>query len=475
MSKIIENEVKMNISKIKNKLIGDRAFYSRVIAILLPMIIQNTVTNVVSLLDNIMVGRVGTLQMSAVAIVNQLIMVLNLCIFGALAGIGIFAAQYYGAGDEKGFRYCFRAKTIVGVAVVAISSVVFYIFSEPMISIYISADTLQSDAQLTLKYATEYLRIMIIGLLPFAISQVFGSTLREMGETKLPMVASVTAIFVNLIFNYLLIFGSFGFPKLGVAGAAIATVMSRYVETIILIALTVVHRKKYVFIIGAFKSLYVPKALCVSIVKKGTPLFINEFLWSLGMAVLLQCYSVRGIGVVAAANISNTVNNLFSVVFLTMGSAVAIILGQYLGANEIKKAKDAVWKLLALAVAVCVVIGGILAILSPFIPHIYKTEPAVRELATKFLLVVALLMPVYAFAHNAYFTIRSGGRTIITFLFDSAFTWGVTVPIAYVLANFTAMPIVPLYLLIQSLEFVKCVIGFILIKKGVWVRNIVKN
>lgn len=465
----------MNISGIKNKLISDRAFYTRVVSILLPMIIQNTVTNVVSLLDNIMVGRVGTLPMSAVAIVNQLIIVLSLCIFGALAGIGIFSAQYYGAGDEEGVRHCFRAKMITGVVVFVICAVVFFAFSRPMISSYISADTSPRDAELTLKYATDYLRIMIIGLLPFAISQVFGSTLREMGETKLPMVASVTAIFVNLIFNYLLIFGKFGLPKLGVVGAAIATVMSRYVEMIILVVLTIARRNKYRFIIGAFKSLYVPKALCISMVKKGTPLFINEFLWSLGMAVLLQCYSVRGIEVVAAANISNTVNNLFSVVFLTMGNAVAIILGQYLGANEIKKAKDSAWRLLALAVAICVIIGGILAILSPFIPNIYKTEPEVRKLATEFLLVVALLMPVYAFAHNAYFTIRSGGRTFITFLFDSAFTWGVCVPVAYILANFTVLPIVPIYLLIQSLEFVKCIVGFVLIKKGVWVRNLVAS
>lgn len=465
----------MSITKIKNKLVGDRAFYARVFSILLPMIIQNTVTNVVSLLDNIMVGRIGTLPMSAVAIVNQLIIVLNLCIFGALAGIGIFSAQYFGAVDEQGVRHCFRAKMIIGVVVVAICTVVFFAFPRPMISAYISADTSPTDAELTLKYATDYLRIMIIGLLPFAISQVFGSTLREMGETKLPMTASLTAIFVNLIFNYLLIFGKLGFPKLGVVGAAIATVMSRYVEMIIIITLTIARRKKYSFIIGAFRSLYVPKALCISILKKGTPLSINEFLWSLGMAMLLQCYSVRGIEVVAAANISNTVNNLFSVVFITMGNAVAIILGQYLGANEIKRAKESAWRLLALAVAICVVIGGVLAILSPFIPNIYKTEPDVRELATEFLIVVALLMPIYAFAHNAYFTIRSGGRTFITFLFDSAFTWGVSVPVAYVLANFTALPIVILYLLVQSLEFVKCIVGFILIKKGVWVRNLVQS
>ncbi len=465
----------MQISKMRSKLIGNKVFYSRVIAIVLPMIIQNTITNFVNMLDNVMVGRVGTLEMSAVAIVNQLIMVFNLCIFGGIAGAGIFSTQYAGANDIKGVRYCFRAKTVIGVLMFLICGAVFFAFSDPLISLYLAEDTSPQDVAVTLGFATKYLRIMIIGLLPFAVSQVFSSTLRELGETKLPMIASIAAIFVNLCFNYFLIFGKFGFPKLGVVGAAIATVLSRYVETIFIIVITIKRREKFNFIKGAFKSVFVPKNLCIDILKKGFPLLMNEFLWAAGMAFLLQCYSVKGLSVVAALNISNTVNNLFSVVFLTMGNAVAIMVGQHLGANRISEAKDTVWKLIALAVATCAVMGGILAILSPFIPYLYNTEPNVRQMATKFLLVVAAMMPIYAFAHNSYFAIRSGGRTIITFLFDSAFTWGVVVPSAYLLANYTNLPILPLYIIIQSLEFIKCVVGFILIKKGIWVRNLIKE
>lgn len=465
----------MQISTIKNKLIGNKAFYTRVITIVMPMIIQNTITNFVNMLDNVMVGRIGTLEMTAVAIVNQLIMVFNLCIFGGIAGAGIFSTQYAGANDIKGVRYCFRAKTVIAVLMFVICAAVFLFYNNPLISLYLAENTAPQDAAVTLKYASQYLKIMIIGLLPFAISQVFSSTLREMGETKSPMIASIVAIFINLCFNYLLIFGKFGFPRLGVAGAAIATVLSRYVEMVFIIVMTAVRSDRFKFIKGAFAGIYVPKQLCKNIVLKGFPLLINEFLWAAGMAFLLQCYSARGISVVAAINISNTVNNLFSVVFLTMGNAVAIIVGQHLGANRIKEAKDSAWKLIALAVATCAVMGGILAILSPFIPYLYNTEPNVRQMATKFLFVVAALMPIYAFAHNSYFAIRSGGRTVVTFLFDSAFTWGVVVPTAYILANFTAIPVLPLYIIVQSLEFVKCVVGFILIKKGIWVRNLIKE
>jgi putative MATE family efflux protein len=465
----------MQFSKIKSKLIGDRHFYARVVAIVVPIIVQQLVTNVVNLLDNVMVGRVGTLEMSAVAIVNQLIFIFNLCIFGGLAGAGIFSTQYAGAKDYKGVRYCFRVKFIISILMVVLSLIVFLQFSAPLISMYFAEGTSAADAAATLTHATNYLNIMLFGLLPFAISQVFASTLREMGETRLPMIASISAIIVNLVFNYILIFGHFGFPKLGVSGAAIATVMSRYVEMLIIVIVTVIRRKKYVFIQRAFKSFHVPKTLCKQILFKGMPLLVNEFLWSAGMAILLQCYSARGLSVVAAINIANTVNNLFNVVFLSMGNAVSIILGQHLGANEIKEAKSSVWKLIAFTEVNCLIIGIDMALLAPLIPQIYNTEPDVKLMATKFLFVAAGYMPIYAFAHNCYFTIRSGGRTGITFLFDSVFTWGAVVPLAFVLANYTHLPILPLYMLVQGLDVIKCAIGFWMIKKGIWVRNLINN
>lgn len=463
------------MSTLKNNLIGDKNFYRRVIAIVVPLIIQNTITNVVSLLDNVMVGSIGTLEMSAVAIVNQLIFVFNLCIFGGLAGAGIFSTQYAGANDNEGVRHCFRMKVYIGALMLVIASVVFTVFSNPLISSYLAEDTSPADAAATLGFGVDYLNIMVIGLLPFTVSQIYSSTLRELGETKLPMFASIVAIVINLAFNYVLIFGKFGFPRLGVSGAAIATVMSRFVEAIIIVVVVFVKRNNFPFIKGAFRSFYIPGKLCKNIFTKGSPLLINEFLWSAGMAVLLQCYSVRGLDVVAAVNISNTINNLFNVIFLSMGVALGVVVGQCLGANDIEEAKVSVWRLIALSIVICLVMGGIMALLAPYIPNIYNTETHVKEMATRFLFVVAGLMPIFSFSHCCYFTLRSGGRTILTFVFDSAFTWGIAVPFAYCLAKFTELPIVPLYLAVQSLEFVKCIVGYILVKKGLWIRNIVSD
>ena len=464
---------RLSRGRLRERMFGDRDFYAQVVAVVVPIIIQNTVSNVVSLLDNVMVGRVGTLQMSAVAIVNQLLFVFNLCIFGGLAGAGIFATQYAGAHDDKGVRDCFRVKWMIALSMLACALVVMIAFPKRLIGMYLAQETAQADAAATLGFGMDYLTVMLWGLLPFSVSQVYASTLREVGETRLPMFASVAAILVNLVFNYFLIFGKCGFPELGVTGAAIATVLSRYVETAVIMVYTHMKSHHFGFIRGAYRSLRVPKPLMISILRRGTPLLVNEFLWSSGMAVLLQCYSVRGLDVVAACNIATTVSNLFKVVFLSMGNAVAIMVGQALGANDIERAKNCTWRLMTLSVGSNLIMATLLALFAPAIPNIYNTEPHVRQIATQLIYVVAVMMPAYSFSHCCYFTLRSGGKTIITFLFDSVFTWCVNVPAAWLLAYKTGLGIVPLYFGVQALEMVKVVVGFVLVKKGVWIHNIV--
>ena len=468
------------MTTLKNNLIGDKNFYLKVVAVLLPIVIQNAVTNIVSLVDNVMVGAVGTLQMSAVAIVNQLLFIFYLCIFGGLAGAGIFAAQYAGAGDTEGIRHCFRMKLYISLLMTLLALGVFLFFEDPLISMYFAADTDPAEAGLTLGFAKDYLLVMLFGLLPFALSQTYGSTLREMGETKIPMIASVSAIGVNLIFNYILIFGNQGLPFLpfgpmGVVGAAAATVLSRFIEAAIIMIYVHRHKDKFPFIAGAYRSFRVPLPLLVQIGKKGSPLLINEFFWSLGMAMLNQCYSARGLGVVAATNIATTANNLFNVVFLSMGNAIAIMAGQQLGAGKYEKAKITVNRLLTLSVATCLVMGGLLAILAPFVPMMYKTTAEVRDTATSLLYVTAILMPVYAFCHGCYFTMRSGGKTLITLAFDCGFTWLLSFPVALILSRFTAMPMLQMYVCVQSIEVLKAILGFILVQKGVWINNIVSK
>lgn len=461
------------MQKIRQTLIGDRAFYKNVASIVVPVIIQNAITNFVSLLDNVMVGQVGTLQMSGVAIANQLFFVFYLCVFGGISGAGIFTAQYAGANDDEGIRYTFRFKILTVAVLLALALTIFLGWGGNLVSLYLT-DT--SDPQAvadTLGYSLEYIHIILWGLLPYAVSCCYSGTLRETGETMLPMFASLAAVFTNLCGNYILIYGHLGLPALGVRGAAIATVASRFVELFILVFVTHRHKLRFRFIEGAWRSMAIPKNLARAILRRGSPLIVNECLWSIGQAMLTQLYSVRGLSVVASFNISNTVADLFNVVFLSLGSATAIMIGQALGANEIDRAKREVWHLSSLSVACCLVMGGLLAAVSPFIPHIYNTTEEVRSLASVLLRISAVFMPFNAFTNVMYFTMRSGGKTVLTFLFDSGSTWCLCIPIAAALVYWTSVPVTIVYTAVLSTYILKGIIGMILIRKGVWIHNIV--
>lgn len=454
------------------RLIGTKQFYKRLLLLAVPIMIQNAITNFVGFLDNIMVGQLGTEPMSGVAIVNQLIFVFNLLVFGGLSGAGIFGAQFYGHGDHEGVRDTFRFKILFGMIIVVITFVVLLTSGESLIRLYLTNGE-SGDLQQTFQCGKEYLMVILLEIIPFVLVQVYASALRETGQTMLPMFAGIIAVFVNLAGNYVLIFGKFGAPRMGVAGAAAATVLARVVECAIVVIWTHVKKEKNQFILGVYRSLRVPRKLALDIIKKGSPLLVNEALWSAGIALVNQCFSMRGFTVVAATNISSTIGNLFNVVFIAMGSAVAIMVGQQLGASEFDKAKDTAAKVIAFSVFCTIFTSLLMILLSGAFPGLYNTTDEVRGMAGAMIRITAYIMPMQAFLHAAYFTIRSGGRTVITFLFDSGFSWCVAIPFIYSIVHFTGLPILVVYTLYYSLDFIKAAVGFVLLKKGIWLQNIV--
>ncbi|MBQ8569082.1 MAG: MATE family efflux transporter [Oscillospiraceae bacterium] len=459
--------------KIK-ELIGPWSFYRRTLMIAVPVMVQNLITNFVALIDNIMVGQVGTEQMSGVAIVNQILFVFNLAVFGSLSGAGIFCAQLFGKRDYEGVRSTFRFKLLTVFGIVALGTGILLVFGEDLIRMYLHDTEKGIDPELTFQCAKDYMRIMLVGLLPFALESAYSGTLREGGIALPPMIAGIAAVITNTLLNYLLIFGIGIFPELGVRGAAYATVISRFVQAAIVIVWTHANKSKLPYMEGLYRSFKIPSELAKRITIKGLiPLTANECCWAAGVAMLAQCYSYRGIDVVAAQNIASTTVNLFNVMFIAFGSGVSVVIGQLLGANDLEGAKKGAPRLLAFAAAICIVVGTVMASLSGLFPQAYKTTDDVRELASAFIFISAVLMPVHGILHSSYFILRSGGKTLITFLFDSCFSWGVSVPLAYCLSRFTSLDIVTIYLAVQSAEAIKLVIGLILIKKGVWLSNIV--
>ncbi len=450
--------------------IGDKKFYGMVLKIAIPIIIQMAITNFVGLLDNIMVGQVGTEQMTGVAVVNQLLFVFNICIFGGVSGAGIFGAQFYGSGNDDGLRYVLRFKMLICSVISVIALTLLILFPDFLINLFLT-DSGEGDVVATLDYGKQYLAVMLWGLVPFALKEAYASSLKETEETLLPMKASAVAVGINLVLNALLIFGLLGFPKLGVVGAAIATVISRYIEFAIVIISC--HGGKRSFFKGVYKSFYMPKWLIMQIIYKGTSLLLNEAFWSAGIIAMNQRYSQRGLSVVAAINIASTIANLFNVVYLSMGSSISVIVGKELGAGRLKEAKSTATKMIAFSVMCCMVTGALMAACSYGFANIYNTSDAIKELAVIFICICAVLTPFDALNNAAYFTLRSGGKTFITFLFDSVFLWTISIPVATLLVKYTDWGIVPVYALCQSLNLIKSVIGVVLVKKGIWIQNVV--
>lgn len=419
-----------------------------------------------------MVGQLSTAQISGVTIVNNnLMFIFNICLFGAAAGAGIFTTQFRGSKDNEGIRYTVRFKLILCAFLAFAGGFAFYYLADPLIGLYLTGDGDPQLATETLTAGREYMHMMIWGMLPFAITNSYASTLREYGKPTVPMTAGIIATFVNLVFNYILIFGHFGAPAMGVKGAALATVLSRYVEVAIVVIWTHTHTKTCPYAKGLYRSAYIPGKLLGSIITKGTPLLLNEFMWTIGMAFVNQCYSTCGLDVVPAMSISSTIYNLAAVVFRSLGNTVGIFMGQMLGARRSnEEIMDTNRKMTALATFSGAVFGVLVISLSGVFPTLFNTTDQVRQLATKTILVSAILMPLQAYSFPVYFTLRAGGKTVMTTLFDCGSIWVLYLPTSFLLSRFTGMPFLAIYTICCSTDLIKCIVGTILIRSGSWIQ-----
>ncbi len=471
------------MQKFLRRFIGTRAFYRSVLVILIPLVIQQGITSAVNLLDNLMVGSLGEESLSAVSVVNQILMVFNLAIFGGLSGVSIFGAQFAGKGDVDGMRQAFRAKLYFGIAVCVIGITLLATCKDTFIGMFLEGEADPARAAYALSEGRDYLTIMLFGLTPFMLVQAYAGSMREMGHTFATMVASVIAILTNLVLNFLLIYpvrelNVFGLTFTmwgagwGVRGAAVATVISRFVEMFIVLAYAHLHQSRYIFLKGAFRNGYVPLSLLKRIAVTGSPLMANEILWSLGMTFINQCYSTRGMTALAALNITSTAWNLFCIIMFAMGNAVSIMVGQCLGRGDKAEARDVDTKLLFITVVSHIILGGLLALCSGVIPTWFAVTAEAQRLASQTLILAGLSLPIHAFLHATYFTIRSGGKTFITFLFDSVYTWCVPAVLAFVLSRYTDASVVTMYFAIQFIDVVKLVIGLLMLRSDFWANDI---
>ncbi len=443
--------------------IGDRAFYKQLIAVAAPLVLQQLITTSVQLVDNIMVGTLGESAIGSVSIVNQLYFIVILITFGAMGGAGVFSAQYFGSQDFERLKQTFRFKLLVGFMVAIISFIVFSFYGENLLRLFTSNPT-------TIQGGLNYLNIAKWSAFPWIVSVAISNTFRETGITKPLLKISIVAILTNTILNFILIFGLFGFPALGIVGAAIATLMSRFVE--LGLTLILLKKKGSLFSTKLFQMFHIEKKILVAIIIMAIPLTLNEALWSTGQTVFIHAYSTRGDSALAAMSITGTISQLVFVTFGGIATAVAVLVGNTLGRNQLQEAKDNAKKLIAFSVFIAIVAGIILFILSFFIPGLYDVPAATRHIAEFNLRVNAIFIPIYSFNVALYFTLRSGGDTKSTFMMDAGYMWLLPVPISLLLAYLTSLPVIYMFLIVQMLDIPKMLFGLSRFRKGHWIKNL---
>ena len=453
------------MKKLIQTYLPDKRFFRQILSIAMPMMIQNTFTNLINLVNNVTVGRLGTEQLAGVAVANQLMSVYIMCIWGAMSGAEIFGAQFHGKKDTDSMRNTFRFMLLVAFLVSAVSAAIFLVWGEPLIKLYIYSDAEGSDTALALREGTRYLRLLLVSFLPLGLNMAYTSILRVNDENMIPLYASIAGVLSSLTANFLLI------PRIGIYGAAIASILSRFIEAAINIVWCHTHPERMTFLKGAFRHFRVPRKLAGQILRTGMPLTVNETVWQLGVAAITQCYSVRGLSSVAAVNISSTIQFLTSVSVFALGAAVGVVMGNLLGAGDRKGAEAASRQLQGFSVVVGLFVSLLLAAMGTLVSFFYPNLPAeVHEIARWLIWGEAFDAILNSYYNCCYYIIRSGGKTVTTFLFDSGFIWGVSVVAAMIIAYRTSIAIVPFYWIERALDIFKCVIFFVLVKRGSWIQ-----
>ena len=444
-------------------LFGTKEFYKKVGIIAIPIVLQQFIIASVNLVDNLMVGQLGEPSINAVTIVNQLNFVVMIVTFGVMGGAGIFTAQFFGAKKQDELKMSYRYKMAAAVLFSSTAFLLFILFGQTMIGWFASKSE-------TISLGMDYLNIVQFGVFPFIISLAITTTFRETGTTKPLLYISLFALIMNAAINYVLIFGYLGFEPMGVRGAAIGTVIARYIEMGLLYLLMIV--KKAPFYTKVFTIFSIPKSLTKKISLKALPLTINEVFWSVGQTMFIFAFSLRGETALAAMNVNNAVSQIVFVTFSGIATAVAVMVGNTLGENKLEEAESNAYKLMMVAFLSAVVVGSLLFIMAPFVVGLYDISDQTYEWALITTRYNSVLIWLYSVNVAIYFTLRSGGDMRSTVYADAGFTWVIMVPIALILAYFTNLDVTWLFLLVKGTELLKFFYALGLIKKKRWLQNL---
>ena len=456
----------------KNKIIGNVAFYKSTLAIAVPIMLQQLIQSMVSLIDNFMVSGLGDVSMSGVNIAGQILFVFliftnTICMAG-----GIFLTQFFGAKDRGGMQQAFVFKLLMGFAALIPFLLVCLVFPRQILSLMVIGNT---EAPLILDEAVKYIRIMSLIGIPMTVSVCIASSLRDMGKVRIPLMVTIVATLTNTVFNYLLIYGNFGFPALGVRGAAYATVIARTVEFIIFAV--IYFKTKPAFAVRPSREFVLDKKLTREILKKGALMLFCEMTWVLSETITTAIYNGRGgADVVSGMASSFAIANLFFVAFTGIYSSTSVILGKTLGEGELEKARrEKTWLLSGAA------IFGLLMMFVGFattliVPVVFgKLSPNAIAISRNMVILMSFFMPVWVFFNAQQAVARAGGDTKMGAYADAGITIVVMLPMLFVLGRYTDIGPVQMYLCVKLLDVIKIGIFHFWLKKERWLRNLTKE
>lgn len=450
---------------VQKKSFFDRIFLKTLFVIAIPIMMQNLLNSLVNILDAVMIGQLGTTEIAAVGLGNQLFFLLNLVLYGTASGGLVFTAQFWGKKDLPGLRKSFGLSLCAALFISTVFTAACVLAPEQILHLY-SKDTA------VIKIGAIYLRTVAWCFIPFAISCMFMFTLRAIEEVRLAVVITLISLFVNLILNMLLIFGHFGFPKLGVKGAAIATVTARTVE---LFAYIIITKKKKLPILGrlsehfSFSGRFVVTFFIVVL-----PVICNESLWSLGITFQHKIFAGLNTLSYAAFSITNTVSQLTWVVFIGLGNSVSILIGKKIGEGNYGEAKNYAANIAGFAPVVAIFVGMLLVPISFLVPYIFKVEQEVYLQAQQFFIILALCYPLKAFNMVMVVgVVRAGGDTKFGVVYDTLFMWIVSLPLSFTLSVFTMLPSWVIYLCLFADEPIKACLGLWRLRSGKWLHSVV--
>lgn len=444
-----------------------KKFLKSFFVIALPMIFQQALGASVQLVDNVMVGKLGNNAISAVASVNQFFFIGMLIVFGITGGAGIYTAQYFGDKDFDKLKQSYRLKVVCSIAIALFILVLTLVFKENLVGLFLDKGTETYDM------AISYIILAAFGLIPMALNTSIGSTFREVARPIYPTIATTTSILLNTFLNWVFIFGNLGMPTLGVQGAALATIIARIAESLIMLYMVRTHGKEFS---TKLTNIYkIQKDLIRNIFKKALPLAMNEFLWSTGTTVLFFAYALRSDSQLSGYSIAHTVFQLAFVIFGGVGVAVSVMVGNELGANNIEKARENSKNILTIGAVLAMISGLMVYGLSDIILSVYNIDAVAYNVAKSNLGTLALVFPVILINVGIFFSMRAGGDTKSTLIMDAVFTWVVPVPLALALGYLTNMPINEMFLIVSLMEVLKLFIAFHRYNKGYWLQNLTKE